>query len=75
MRNDYRYLADMLEAAHDIERYVGRVMNAAEFAQTDELKWAVLQRLIVIGEAAGWVSADFRASHPEIEWTTARRAA
>lgn len=72
MRTDEAYLADMLEAARDVERYVGRCLSASDFARSDELKWAVLQRLAVIGEAAGWVSTAFRAAHPEIEWPAAR---
>lgn len=62
----------MLEAARDIEQYVARFEDAGAFSRSDEPKWAVLQRLTVLGEAAGQVSVELRTAHPEIEWSVAR---
>ena len=67
MRPEVLYLRDILEAAEAIGRFIAGV-ERQEFMK-DELRQAgVLQKLIVIGEAAAHLSKEFRALHPEIEW-------
>ena len=69
MRLEVLYLRDIVEAAEAIRRFIGGVRRR-EFMK-DELRQAgVLQKLIVIGEAAAHLSKEFRALHPEIEWQT-----
>lgn len=70
MRRDYLYLADIVAAADAIERFIARGGHSRESFMDDELvQSAVLQKLIVIGEATARLSAEFRSSHRDVEWT------
>jgi uncharacterized protein with HEPN domain len=67
MRPEALYLWDIVEAAEAIGRFVAGVPRT-DFMK-DELRQAgVLQKLIVMGEAAAHLSKEFRARHPEIGW-------
>lgn len=67
MRNEELYLRDILEACRAVQRFLEGVSAEQFFA--DELRQsAVLQKLIVIGEAAARLPAAFRSAHPHIEW-------
>ncbi len=67
MRHDQLYLADILQAADAIERFLQGVTE--EDFMVDELRQsAVLQKLMIIGEAAARLSPEFKAQHPQIEW-------
>ena len=67
MRPEKLYLLDILEAAKALERFCA---NASEdqFLKDEILQSAVLQKLIVIGEAASHLPTEFRDAHPEIAW-------
>ncbi len=68
MANDLGHVADIVAAARSIKRYVdGRGMDA--FFADDFLQSAVLYQLTIVGEACRRVSAEYRADHPEVEWT------
>lgn len=67
MRRDELYLKDIIDAAEAIERFIGKKSHR-HFLDDEILQSAVLQKLIVIGEAAGRTSKDFRGKHPNIEW-------
>jgi uncharacterized protein with HEPN domain len=68
MRTDRLYLADIVAAADAIGRFIADLEDDAAF-YTDELhQSAILQKLIVIGEAAARLSRELCAAHPEIEW-------
>ncbi|MCH7700771.1 MAG: DUF86 domain-containing protein [Planctomycetes bacterium] len=67
MQRDELYLADIVEAADAITRFLGDAKEQV-FAGNDLLRSAVLQKLIVIGEAAGRVSGDLRKQYAEIPW-------
>lgn len=67
MRPEKLYLFDILEAAEAILRFCEAV-GEEEFLQDEIRQSAVLQKFIVIGEAAARLSVDFRNQHPEIEW-------
>ena len=67
MRTDTLYLTDIIEATADIHRFIGP-STESEFIGHDMMKSAVLQKLMVIGEAASRVSGELVARHPEIPW-------
>ncbi len=67
MRHDRLYLTDMLQAAAAIGRFLEGVTEEA-FLDDELRQSAVLQKLIMIGEAAARLSPEFKARHPEIEW-------
>lgn len=67
MRPEILYLTDMVEAADAIARFLDDVERGAFL--NDELRQsAVLQKLIVIGEAAAHLTAEFHARHSNVEW-------
>lgn len=67
MRPERLYLGDILEAAQAAGRFCAD-MNEGEFLQDEIRQSAVLQKLIVIGEAAARLPKSFQESHPEVEW-------
>ncbi len=67
MRREELYLADMLEAADAIGRFLLETEQHS-FIANDLLRSAVLHKLAVIGEGAARLSDAFRARHPQIEW-------
>lgn len=67
MRSDALYLADIVQAADAIARFV-LGMDEDRFVGDDLVRSAVLHKLTVIGEAAARVSSDLRHSHPELPW-------
>ncbi len=69
MRHDRFYLEDMLEAIDEIEEFLEEVSEEG-FLGDRLIQSAVLQKLIVLGEAAGRVSREMQAVSPEIEWRT-----
>lgn len=65
MRPERLYLTDIVEAAAAINRFLTNVDRQTFMA--DELRQsAVLQKLMVIGEAAARLDRDFRSRHPEV---------
>jgi uncharacterized protein with HEPN domain len=68
MRPDHLYLADIVAAADAIGRFIADMDDDSDFF-TDELRQsAILQKLIVIGEAASRLSPELCTAHPEVEW-------
>lgn len=67
MRPEKLYLTDIVEAADAISRFVAGV-RYDDFVCDEIRQSAVLQKLIVIGEAAARLSPEFRDSHAVIEW-------
>jgi uncharacterized protein with HEPN domain len=67
MRRDELYLRDIIDAATAIARFIKDVPRD-EFMQDELRQSGVLQKLIVIGEAAGRLSDDVKKKNPHIEW-------
>ena len=67
MRPEVLYLQDIIEAAEAIGRFVAGVPRR-DFMKDELRQSGVLQKLIVIGEAAAHLSGEFKDRHPEIEW-------
>mgnify|MGYP001110058773 CR=1 FL=1 len=67
MRPERLYLQDILDACDAIERFLSRTTEPL-FMQDELVQSAVLQKLIVIGEAAARLPRSFTEQHPGIEW-------
>ena len=67
MRSDEQFLADIIEAADAIARFVTDIDREAFL--NDELRQsAVMQKIGVIGEAAGKISQNLRDQYPDVDW-------
>jgi len=67
MRPEKLYFLDIVEAAEAIGRFCEHV-DEDQFLKDELRQSAVLQKLIVIGEAASHLASDVRERHKEIEW-------
>lgn len=67
MRPERLYLTDIVDAADAIARFL-RGVDEAAFVQDELRQSAVLQKLIVIGEAAARLPRAFCEAHSEIPW-------
>lgn len=67
MLRDPQYLIDILEAAKLARSYVeGKTQD--DFLADTQCQDAVIRRLEIIGEAAGRLSEETRATVPELDW-------
>lgn len=67
MRPEKLYLTDIVEAAQSIARFI-KGASLEEFEQNEMMSSAVLQKLMVIGEAASRLPKEFTTRFPEIPW-------
>ncbi len=67
MRREELYLLDIQEATRAIQLFI-KDIDKTEFLSSDLLQSAVLQKFMVIGEAASKVSNELKGRHPEIDW-------
>jgi len=67
MRPEQLYLTDILEATKSIAIFCVDA-RFDQFEGNDMLRSAVLQKLIVIGEAAAHLPANFCLQNPRIPW-------
>ncbi len=67
MRREELYLADILEAIDSIGNFINDI-EKSEFIGNDLLRSAVLQKLLIIGEAAARLPRPFRENHIEVPW-------
>lgn len=68
MRDEKLYLQDIIQAADDIAEFMGN--NTREYFFADRmLQSAVLQKLMIIGEAASRLSKELRECYSEVIWS------
>ena len=67
MRPEKLYLTDIVDAAKAIEKFC-KGIEFKQFEGDDMRRSAVLQKLIVIGEAVARLSAEFVDAHSDIPW-------
>jgi uncharacterized protein with HEPN domain len=67
MRHEKLYLIDIVEAAQAIERFITGE-DFEDFEQNEMMNSAVLQKLMVIGEAAARLPKDFTQRFSEVPW-------
>jgi uncharacterized protein with HEPN domain len=61
------YLADIIEAGHDVRRFVGG-RSADEWHADKVSRYAVLARLTILGEAANRLSPSLRTRYAGVPW-------
>lgn len=67
MQRDLDRLRDIVDAAAAVRQYLAGREDT--FFNDPILRDAVLRQLMIVGEAASRLSEDFRAAHPESDWT------
>jgi uncharacterized protein with HEPN domain len=67
MWRDLAWVLDILQASRKAVEYA-RGLNEEQFQTSGLHQDAILRQLTIVGEAAKRVSAEFRASHPEVPW-------
>jgi uncharacterized protein with HEPN domain len=67
LRDPALYLADIVEAALAIERFLAE-RSPTDFTSDDMIASAVHSKLIIIGEAAASLPAETRDAIPEVDW-------
>lgn len=70
MRSETLYLTDIVEAADAIARFLDGLQREA-FLDDELRQSAVLQKLIVIGEAASRLAPEFQRQHTDVAWRKA----
>ena len=68
MRSDRLYLEDIVAAADAIQRFIVSIPDESTFRDDELRQSAVLQKLIVIGEAAAHLSSEFRSRCTSVPW-------
>jgi uncharacterized protein with HEPN domain len=67
MRRERLYLDDIVQACDDIAGFL-EGFDLQAFLQDARTQGVILQRLMVIGEAASRLPDDFTEAHPEVDW-------
>lgn len=68
MRREELYLADIIEAADAVQGFL-QGTGRSDFLGNDLVRSAVLQKLLIIGEAAARLPKEFRDRHAGIPWS------
>ncbi|MBX3002236.1 MAG: DUF86 domain-containing protein [Caldilineaceae bacterium] len=68
MRPDRLYLTDIIDATDAIQRFLVDISDEDHFLVDELRQAAVLQKLIVIGEAAARLSAETKQRYASVEW-------
>jgi uncharacterized protein with HEPN domain len=67
MRRDRQRLEDILESLDSLPRIIGEGTET-EFLSDESTRYAVAQRLTVVGEAAARLSLEVKQSYPAVPW-------
>jgi uncharacterized protein with HEPN domain len=69
MSRDLSAVIDIMEAARRALDFT-RGMNRDDFFldKSEQARWAVYSQIVIIGEAAARLSADFRDAHAAVPW-------
>jgi uncharacterized protein with HEPN domain len=67
MWKDEGYLLDVLNEARKLVRRF-RDVSREEFFRDEERQYVAFWSIAVMGEAAGKISPEFRAEHPDLPW-------
>jgi uncharacterized protein with HEPN domain len=67
MRREELYLRDIVEAADHIAAFIAGLCLST-FEDTELVRSAVVQKLLIIGEAAARTSDELKRRHPQIPW-------
>ena len=67
MRRERLYLWDIVQAADHIALFISDI-NFEQFQESELIRSAVVQKLSVIGQAAGRISPELTGRHAEIPW-------
>jgi uncharacterized protein with HEPN domain len=67
MRSDSLYLLDITEAADFVAQFIEGI-DFQTFQDSELLRSAVVQKLLVVGEAAARVSGVLQAQNPNVPW-------
>ena len=67
MRREVLYLTDIIEAADHIATFLDGY-NFEKFHQSELVRSAVVQKLAIIGEAAGRISPHLKNREPGVPW-------
>lgn len=57
----------ILDAIAEVEKYLSGV-SYEEFLSNSEKRFATVKQIEIVGEACNHISAEFKMTHPEIEW-------
>ena len=68
MRREELYLHDIIDAADAIQRFLYDT-DEEEFSSNEMRRSAVLQKLLIIGEAAARLPDSFTANYPAVPWS------
>jgi uncharacterized protein with HEPN domain len=68
MRRDRQRIEDILEALDSVARMTSGTTEA-EFLSDERSRYAVAQRLIVVGEAAARITSEVRQKYASIPWS------
>ncbi len=71
--NDSIYINDILNAINSIETFVNG-KSYYEFTKNNMMISAVIQKILVIGEASKQIPEPFRAKYPKIPWSAMSKA-
>ena len=71
MPRDDLYPVEMIEVCRHIGVFLADIKPEA-WVESELVRSAVLQKLIVLGEAAGAISSDCRERNPDIPWSTVK---
>ncbi len=67
MRRETLYLSDIIEAADHIAAFIAG-FDFERFQESELVRSAVVQKLAVIGEAAGRISPGLQGREPHVPW-------